>query len=385
MMDGGLNTLLLNLYDCPANARHWPHVLDGIRERLRVRCAAIQILSTATVPVTVRWVARDSESQANRGHHDPFICGDQNPRLRVAPPRSNFSKIFMRDRDYFQANDCDLAHLQQRLADLGLGSCLSAGVCLSAHESLVLVLHRDLRDRDEFSPQDEALVAAVMPHLRQAISLSDQLEATRRHNSGLRQTLDRLSFGLVLCDTEGRPSWANHAARSTFRDHDTLWLTQGRLTGASASETEALRRAIAQAAQDAAAAHSGERCLLLKGLESGAALQVMVVPLQREGVGDFPAGSSQVLLMFSRAGATPILAPALVGALFALSPAESRLAVALCQGHSVNEYAAIHGVSVGTARFQLKQVLAKTQAPRQSELVRRVCSSVVAHAMRLDA
>jgi len=385
MVDGGLNTLLLNLYDCPTNERRWPQVLDGIRERLRVRCAAVQILSTATAPVTVRWVARDSESQANRGHHDPFICGDQNPRLRVAPPRSSFTKLFMRDRDYFQADNRDLARLQERLADLGLGSCLSAGVCLSARESLVLVLHRDLEDRGDFSHQDEALVEAVMPHLRQAISLSEQWGAIRRHNNGLRQAVDRLSFGLVLCDAEGRPSWANHAARDTFRDHDALWLTQGRLTGASASETEALRRAIAQAAQDGRARHSGERCLLLKGLESAATLQVMVVPLACDAVGDFPAGSSQALLMFSRACATPILAPALVAALFALSPAESRLAVALCQGHTVNEYAAIHGVSVGTARFQLKQVLAKTQAPRQSELVRRVCTSVVAHAMRLDA
>jgi hypothetical protein len=40
---------------------------------------------------------------------------------------------------------------------------------------------------------------------------------------------------------------------------------------------------------------------------------------------------------------------------------------------------------VGTARFQLKQVLAKTSAPRQSELVRRIYTSVVTHAMRAEA
>jgi DNA-binding CsgD family transcriptional regulator len=125
--------------------------------------------------------------------------------------------------------------------------------------------------------------------------------------------------------------------------------------------------------------------VLLKAPD-GSGLQVMVVALPRESSVATRVGSGQVLVMFSRAGgAAPMLPPALVGALFALSPAESRLAVALCQGHTVNEYAATHGVSVGTARFQLKQVLAKTRAPRQSELVRRVCTSVVAHAMRLDA
>lgn len=382
MIDTGLNTVLLDLYDCPTNERRWPQVLDGIRDRLRVRCAAVQILSTASAQVKVKWVARDSESQANRGHYDPFICGDQNPRLRVAPPRSSFSQRFMRDRDYFQSDNRDLAHLQQRLADLGLGSCLSAGVCLSAHESLVLVLHRDLHDQDDFSHQDEALVATVMPHLRQAVSLSDQLQAARRHASELQQAIDRLSLGLVLCDAAARPSWANRAARSTFRDHDALWLTQGRLTGASASQTDTLRRAIAQAT---AGSHSREGCFLLKGSESGSALQVMVMPLQCDAPETFSAGASQSLLMFSSASTQPMLPPALVQALFSLSPAESRLTVALCQGRTVNEYAASHGVSVGTARFQLKQVLAKTQAQRQSELVRRVCTSVVAHAMRLDA
>ena len=385
MIDSGLNTLLLDLYSCPTNGQRWPQVLDGIRERLRVRCAAVQILSTATPRVTVKWVARDSESQANRAHHDPFISGDQNPRLRVAPPPSNSSKMFMRDPDYFQADNRDIAHLHQRLADLGLGSCLSAGVSLSAHESLVLVLHRDLKDRGRFSDRDEALLTTLMPHMRQAIALSDELQASRQHNGALRQSADGLSFGLVLCDADARPSWANRTARCTFGHRDALWLAQGRLTGASPADTESLRAAITRATHDTDASRSGEQCVLLRGSEHGSALQVIVVPLRRESVGELSTGSRQTLLMFSNASMTPVLAPALVEALFALSPAESRLTVALCQGQTVNEYAVAHGVSVGTARFQLKQVLAKTQAPRQSELVRRVCTSVVAHAMRSDA
>ena len=385
MIDSGLNKLLLDLYNCPTNGQRWPQVLDGIRERLRVRCAAVQILSTATPRVTVKWVARDSESQANRDHHDPFISGDQNPRLRIVQPRSNISKMFLRDPDYFQSDNRDIAHLHRRLADLGLGSCLSTGVALSEHESLVLVLHRDLKDRDGFSDRDETLLTALMPHLRQAIALSDELQASRQHTGALRQSVDGLSFGLVVCDADARPSWANRAARHSFDDRDALWLARGRLTASSPADTEALRTAITRATQDAAASRSREQCVLLKGAEHGSALQVIVVPLRSEALGEFSTGSRQALLMFSQASMTPVLAPALIEALFALSPAESRLTVALCQGQTVNEYAATHGVSVGTARFQLKQVLAKTQAPRQSELVRRVCTSVAAHAMRSDA
>ena len=69
--------------------------------------------------------------------------------------------------------------------------------------------------------------------------------------------------------------------------------------------------------------------------------------------------------------------PGLLKQLFGLSPAESRLAAALCVGSTLNEYAAQAGVAIGTARYQLKQVMAKTQVSKQSQLVQRLCTSVV--------
>jgi DNA-binding CsgD family transcriptional regulator len=67
----------------------------------------------------------------------------------------------------------------------------------------------------------------------------------------------------------------------------------------------------------------------------------------------------------------------LIGQIFALSPTESRVAAALCSGLTINEYADAAGVTIGTARSQLKQVLAKTLANRQADLVRQICSSVI--------
>jgi DNA-binding CsgD family transcriptional regulator len=85
--------------------------------------------------------------------------------------------------------------------------------------------------------------------------------------------------------------------------------------------------------------------------------------------------------MLSSPGVAPALPATLIATLFALSPAESRLTAALCRGQPVEDYARTAGVTVGTARFQLKQVLAKTQVRRQSELIRRIYSSVIAHAL----
>ncbi len=391
MIKGGLNKLLLELYACPIDGTRWPGMLDRMREALRVRCAAIQVLSTATDRVSVKWAVRDSESQADQAHHDPFISGDQNPRLQFGPSALQAPTKIIRDRDYFAEGHLELGQLYERLADLGLGSCLCASAALPGSDRLALVVHRDLKDRRDYSRDDEELIASVMPHLCQAISLTGQLESERHRNMGLRQAADHMSFGLVLCDAHGRPSWANRTAELAFSTHDGLWLRQNRLTTASPTDTETLRRSIAQVAQRRAD-HMGstEQCLALSRSAAGSALHVIVVPLCHEADPDLLGGRSrlsgaEVLLLFSRTSTAPILPANLVATLFALSPAESRLTIALCQGHTVNDYAAAHGVSIGTARFQLKQVLAKTQAPRQSDLIRRVCTSVVAHAMRAEA
>jgi len=78
---------------------------------------------------------------------------------------------------------------------------------------------------------------------------------------------------------------------------------------------------------------------------------------------------------------SPLLPTEVIAHLFGLSPTESRLTAAMCRGLTVNEYAASQGVSVGTARYQLKQIFAKTQTTRQADLVMRVCMSVAGQAI----
>jgi DNA-binding CsgD family transcriptional regulator len=81
-------------------------------------------------------------------------------------------------------------------------------------------------------------------------------------------------------------------------------------------------------------------------------------------------------LFLSELGNPPNLDLGELGSLFGLTPAEARLAAALVAGASVSEYAEERGIALGTARVQMKQVLAKTSTGRQPELVRQLCSSV---------
>jgi DNA-binding CsgD family transcriptional regulator len=55
-----------------------------------------------------------------------------------------------------------------------------------------------------------------------------------------------------------------------------------------------------------------------------------------------------------------------------LTPAETRLAIALFKGQSVEGYAKESGISINTARWHVKQIYAKTGVKRQSELIQRL-------------
>jgi DNA-binding CsgD family transcriptional regulator len=67
--------------------------------------------------------------------------------------------------------------------------------------------------------------------------------------------------------------------------------------------------------------------------------------------------------------------------LLRVTPAEANLVAALAQGKTLDEYAARRGISTGTARNQLKQVLIKTCTSRQVDLVRLALSSAAAHVL----
>ena len=62
--------------------------------------------------------------------------------------------------------------------------------------------------------------------------------------------------------------------------------------------------------------------------------------------------------------------------LFALTPAEARVAILLARGLSLAQVASTQAISPHTARAQLKSIFAKTGVSRQAELVRMIIGSV---------
>jgi len=105
-------------------------------------------------------------------------------------------------------------------------------------------------------------------------------------------------------------------------------------------------------------------------------LMVTVTPLaprERSG-GSIAPGLPQpaALLLIHDPDRAVAMPPERLVRVYGLTQAEARLAAALAGGSSLGAYADNARITIGTARWYLKQVLAKTGAHRQSELVRQV-------------
>ena len=260
------------------------------------------------------------------------------------------------------------------------------------------------RDRGGFQPTQLARLKALFPHLGRAARIHRQLAQAGGIAAGLTTALDRVPLAAVLSDRTGRVVWMNQLAEALVRRGEGLRVRQGRLEAAVANGTTAeLRRLIAAAA--IIGLHTPRR--RLPGVGASAAdgngddgaidvnnaggvlllprpwplkpLTVMVTPMSEPAQPldialDLPRPEA-LLLVSDPERAVQLPTDRLTHA-FGLTAAEAKLAAALATGSSLTAYAETAQITIGTARWYLKQALAKTGAHRQSELVRHVITTV---------
>lgn len=191
-----------------------------------------------------------------------------------------------------------------------------------------------------------------------------RIESGQHRDLRVREHLDRMRCGIVFCDVAARVHWLNGSA-ARLLVAGPLRLVGARLVADAEADMQTLLHELAEAA---AAADDTARFLCL-----GQGERTLHVAVQ---VG--ACSSSIALTLTSPSRPADISTDALIQ-LFGLTPTEACLLAALATGSSLEQYAQQRGVSVKTARVQVKSCLKKTGVQRQSELVRLVWSSAVAH------
>jgi DNA-binding CsgD family transcriptional regulator/PAS domain-containing protein len=365
--------LLLKLYDTVQQPQSWRGFLDQVCETVQVRSAVVQRLIPAGESMMTTWLAYDTYSEEYAGQHALVVNDAMNPRFHYdyqSPPPPGGIGVAC-DEDIAMPADVR-RRFQDDLADVGLGKGIFAGASLTPFEGVSLILHRHPDMKRDYSTQDRAFLSQLMPHLTQALTLSDRLSRSTNRVRAMEQILDTVRPAIFVCDSHANVVWSNKSAEDMLRQSQTLKVISGRLTCSMHDLTMDLHALIWRAGQaDDAPCRDTQSLIIDQGASTRPHLTV--IPLKARD-GDL---GGRVAVFFGHTGAPFDVPKGMLEKLFRLSPAEAKLAKAIVEGGSVNGYALTHGLAQGTVRFQLKQVLAKTGCARQSDLVRHVCSVMI--------
>ena len=258
-------------------------------------------------------------------------------------------------------------------------------------------------ERGAFAPAELQRLKAFFPHLERAVRIHRRLVQAGGLKDGMTAALDRMPIAAILADRFGRAVWLNRPAEELVRHADGLRLRDRRIeatanNGISAELRRLILGAAATVATDGAAAPrrgstgGANGHDMASAAEAGGLLQlprpcplrpltVMVTPLAvpariADAALDFDLARPTALLLVSDPERAVQLPTDQLARTFGLTGAEAKLAAALATGTSLTDYADAARITIGTARWYLKQALAKTGAHRQSELVRHVISAV---------
>ncbi len=169
--------------------------------------------------------------------------------------------------------------------------------------------------------------------------------------------LDEIDYGMVLLGDTHQVLHVNHAARADLDADHPLQLQGRELRARLPQDVAPLHDALL-------AAGRGLRRLVTLG-EREQPFSMAVVPLNS-------AAPQATLLLLGKRRVCESLSVQCFARSHSLTPAETRVLEALCQGLDPREVAGRNGVGLATVRTQIGSIRAKTGAESIRDLVRRV-------------
>lgn len=230
----------------------------------------------------------------------------------------------------------------------------------------------------KFSAEDRARCEALLPHLRRALQIHNQLDRSESLGAMYAQAISRLSIATIVLDESGKVLDQNLIAKEILATGDGLKVVGGRLEASYPSDNRELQRLVRNAfarygTGNVAVAEAMSVARPSGQVSLGVVVEVVPSSEWAEGKGQ-PAA-----VVYIRDAAGKSLASSTVAKqLFNLTPAETALALELTNGLSLEEAAEALGIRRNTARAHLRSIFSKTGVRRQTELVRIMLNSVAA-------
>ena len=209
-------------------------------------------------------------------------------------------------------------------------------------------------------------------HLRHFVAVRHALLKTRALGASLVELLDNVRAGVVQLDRRGRLAAVNDRARALLRRGDGLRDEGGRLRAALPREDAALQGLIARALPLLDGPGEGGS-MPLSRRHTPSRLVLHVSPVHDAGV-ESGRGRVGALVLAVDPGDRTGFDPQRVGKALGLTPAESRVAVSLAEGKTIDDIAAETARNRTTVKWHIRHIYAELGVSRPIELAQLVTS-----------
>lgn len=347
MIDG----LIDDIYEAGLIPNRWPEVLSRL-------CSLTQDRAGGLVAIDSDYRVRGLPTESYRDTYDAFVrTGMKYRNIRAERAMMRNHAGFLRDIDLCSLEELAVDEIYQCcLHPFGLGWTIGTFVRSSTPDVIIFDFARKIED----GPHGEAaitLLDELRPHLARAAFLSARLGLVQAENATA--ALGTIGLPAAVIGRDGTPI----AANADFATH--------------AARVEPHLRGVVPITSipDVLRPEGGWRLTIpLPAKTNAPALVVHRLPIRGNALDLFTGAIDLVVVV--PVGCPEAPEAGILSGLFDLTPAETRVARAVCAGSTIEDCARAAGVSPETIRSQLKSVLAKTGTRRQIDLVRLLSSLV---------
>lgn len=370
MEDDVYDRLVTAIYRAASGACTWADTLADIATALDAWAVQLMGWDKRTGRLTFSHYGGTASPAASLGYIVSYHT--QDPRVQLLMERP-FGAWVHCDEHFDDAFVARSPFYQDFLLPHG-GRYVSGTKIFENEESLAVFSSMRGVGKPPHDAAERSLLARLAPHLTNAVAAYRHLRAALEEMGAGRELLDRFAYPMLLVDELSGIRFRNTAAKTALATGDYILERSGVLTCCDGpSHTEfmaAIQDMGLQGAGHAAPDHRGRRYVRIRRLSGEAPIIANLVALRPQATMSAFANATVALVLFHDPAAGRELDPFLVAAMFDLTPAEARVAVALRRGESAQDIADAHRLSLATVRSQIQSIFVKTGVNRQPDLVR---------------
>jgi DNA-binding CsgD family transcriptional regulator len=218
-------------------------------------------------------------------------------------------------------------------------------------------------------------LTTIQDHLLGAVALHWRLVRAETSASVSRSLLERIALGMVILSASAKVLYMNAAARRMVDEGDAVRMKDNRIEAVHPGAQQRIEKALAAIVRGGA-----ERPFLLPrklGAMKAAGMVTAIMSPVEAGVHLGDLGKAGAILFLSDPRDVARGAGSRLAELYGLTRAEAEVAQAIAEGCDPQEISVRRRITVNTARTQIKAVMRKVGATRQSDVVRAVLATVV--------